>query len=230
GQLKEIVLLTKSSGGHHGGGGGCCGPSDSYGAPPASSYGAPSGGGGYGGGGWGRSFNKRPMTLLYDGVIKTQEGSNRTLMVGEATSKTDNLDYQDYQEPPIANSNFTTARWNATSNLAFYEYGDNNVNVNSVRNDSKLKLTTNAKGEGFAFNENSSNAKTDVGDEKNVDLMASTNQFDSTEDANSAYMDEWQAMAEKINPSDVSSSNPHARVELRRTESRSRDVPLLRGI
>jgi len=229
--------VTKSGGhGGGGGGGGCCGPSDSYGAPPSSSYGAPSGGG-YGGGGWGRSFHKRPMTLSYDGTTETANGSNRTLMIGEASSKAENVDYPDYQdyqdyEGPMrtakARQDLAMSRWNATSNVAIYEYGDNNVN--SMKRASRLEAMTNAKsGSLEAFNEDLSNVTTDIGNERGTD-WTTTSRSDSIGSANSAYTDEWQATAARTSLSNVPLSRSNARIDPRRSESRSRDVPLLRGI
>lgn len=168
------------------------------------------------------------MRLSNDGMMKTETagGPNGTVMIGEAISKTGNVayaDYQYYQEPPpIANLNPTTSQWNATNNIAFYEYGDNNgVNVNSVRNYSKLNSRADARGRSIVFNEKPSAT------ERNIDSITNTNRSE-IKNTNFTYMDEWQAVAEKLN--DVTSSKQSARVELRRAKSHSRDVPLLRGI
>jgi len=169
------------------------------------------------------------MTLSYDGTIETANGSNRTLMIGEASSKADNVNYPDYQDyeglirTAKASSDLTTSR-NATSN--FYEYGDNNVN--SMESDSRLEAMTNPKNGSLEAFKNLSDVTTDIGSERGADWT--TSRSDSIGDANSAYTDEWQATAARTSPSDVSLSRPNARIELRRPESRSRDVPLLRGL
>ncbi|XP_067211136.1 uncharacterized protein [Linepithema humile] len=240
GQLKEIVLLTKSSGGGGGCSGGGCGgspPSDSYGAPPPSSYGAPSGGGGGysgggGGGGWGRSFNKRPMMLSNDNIIKTEtaDESNHTPMIGEAVSNMESVDYpdyEDYQEPsPIANPNSVTSNWNATNYIAFHEY--KGADVSLMKNNSKVESTVSAKGRTL-FNQSPSTTVVNA-IEKNVNSLTSMSQPDIIHETNAAYMDEWQATAEKTSSNDASSSNSNARIELHEIDPRSREVPLLRGI
>lgn len=240
------MLLTKSSGGggHGGGGGGGSygAPSDSYGAPPPSSYGPPSGGGGgYGGGGWGRSFHKWPI-MNDKQTTKTEiaDGFNRIPMTGEVLSNAesiDYLDYQDYQEPsPIMNSSSVISNWNTPSYTAFHQYKDTNVSTGLTKNNLQLEATVNPKGRSLIFDENPINPVDIINViEKIVDSTTTTDQpvADVTPEftTNAAYMDEWQATAEKTKTNNILSTNSNANIKLQQTElRRSKDIPLLREI
>ncbi|KAL0105073.1 hypothetical protein PUN28_016605 [Cardiocondyla obscurior] len=229
---KEIVLLTKSSGG---GGGG---QSDSYGAPPPSSYGPPSGGGGgYGGGGsgWGRSFHK-PM--IHDGEIKTEiaNGPNHIPMTGEVASNAgsiDYLDYQDYQESP-SDASSLIFNWNAPNYTVYHQDGDSNVSTGLARNNLRSKATVDARGRSLIFDEDPINP-VNVANliEKNVAATSTTDRPVAAKrefTTNTVHMDEWQATVEKTSSSKASPTNKDTGNELRQTELRAKDIPLLREI
>jgi hypothetical protein len=152
-------------------------------------------------------------------------------MIGEVVSNTESVDYPDYQDypeasPTIANSSSMASNWNATNYVTFHEYKAADVNL--MLNNSKVESTVNAKGRTL-FNKSPSTTIVNA-IEKNVNSLTNMNQPNIVHETNAAYMDEWQATAEKISSNDASSSNSNAKVELRQIDPRSREVPLLRGV
>lgn len=165
-------------------------------------------------------------------MTKTEiaDGSNRIPMTGEVISNTENidyLDYQDYQEPSsIINSSSVISNWNA-----FHQYRDPNLSTGLAKNNLKSEAIVDAKGRSFIFDENPINPINVVNViEKNVDSMTTDQLVIHEVTTNAAYIDEWQATAEKTSSNNLLLTNSNAEIKLQQVELQPKDIPLLREI